>query len=652
MQVPLLSCSILLLATQAAGQQLGSNWLAGDVTDKSPASDRHTYYVHDGLRISKREANSAETPLDAVPLGNLGSQGKCMEYCDEDPRCECLVYWTSQQTCQRWAGCRVNPSGFEVDPSANTLMKVPTLRPQYTEHDHFNTYSLTGSKDIDRGGHPALVASFQDCQDRCTVDDTCDCSVYATDGTYRCWKRQGCGAATLVYDPIFTVYVKVGGARVKAPTTTVQDLYGWTPPPATTESEAPTLPPTVTVTTTLLTTLPPTTPPTTRLVTTPPQTSQAVAVAMQSQATITITTITATTMTTTSLTTAPPPPGDVELLIQVLVPFPQDLLQVSSAIARRLRSEEAEAAESLQLELKDSRAESAMVGAISTAFSYAQDDVKLLSHEVARVNDDLEVSMSFKIEIPYYKTLSQAEEDFLQLSLPGSAQGSNFMTTLGQGFSSYPELERVKTVGDALLAGTARYDKVEAKEYTTPNQVAVMFSKLPALLANKNFIISMSVVLVLVLVFFLLRQFGRRGYQRLGGWQRSLGRSLAARLETRSARQIRVKRRVEKYAGRALDLLMAPEPEYDDSELLYLVRVLNRCRGHAKALCGSPWGPWQTSGDCQICKRRIDRAEKGLQCGSGGHRLCWPCMVSIMNWETLAVQEGDNAWTWATKEWL
>ncbi|CAJ1385966.1 unnamed protein product [Effrenium voratum] len=146
-----------------------------------------------------------------------------------DFRCDCVVYWPETRACQRWMGCRRHPESFIKDRSANTLMKVPSMRPKYEEHRHFNTYSSLGSRDIDRGDEPAIVNSFQDCQDRCTVDENCDCSVWSLDGSYRCWKRAGCQASSLRYDPVYTTFVKHREEKVPLQATTTVDAYRWVP---------------------------------------------------------------------------------------------------------------------------------------------------------------------------------------------------------------------------------------------------------------------------------------------------------------------------------------------------------------------------------------------------------------------------------------
>eukprot|EP00439_Symbiodinium_sp_Y106_P030381 s3232_g3.t1 len=147
---------------------------------------------------------------------------------------------------------------------------------------------------------------------------------------------------------------------------------------------------------------------------------------------------------------------------------------------------------------------------------------------------------------------------------------------------------------------------------------------------SRHTVIVLAAVICIATLCCCCSLFGHRGYQRVTGAPDTRtvrqGAAQPPRFESRSARMERVKSRVEKYSQRALDLVMAAEPDFEDTELQYYVKILNRCRGHAKSVCGSPWSEWQTSGDCELCKRRIDRPEKGLQCTQGGHRLCFRCI--------------------------
>eukprot|EP00440_Ansanella_granifera_P033393 gb/GFBE01036235.1/.p1 GENE.gb/GFBE01036235.1/~~gb/GFBE01036235.1/.p1 ORF type:complete len:687 (+),score=82.39 gb/GFBE01036235.1/:1-2061(+) len=668
----LVLCTAFALVGRASGDAyLSSNWLAGDVSDKSPSADRHTYYVHDQERISKSGASSVETPLDASPMSNINGQEACMELCDQDTKCECAVFFMTARQCQRWAGCRINPSGFMNDPSANTLMKIPTLRPQYKEHEHFNTYAASGSVDIDRGGTPALVKSYQDCMDRCTVDDTCDCAVYATDGTYRCWKRRGCTGPTLVYDPIYTVYKKEGGPRVLPPTTTFADLYGWAPPPTTTYT-------TQTFTTQTFTTvattqyLPPTTP------TTIPTTQAYVQQDFTTQLGTTVTTRTRTTVTytlppmvTTTETTTPPPPLLVSVTVQISIPFPVSLLSGGIQTERRLRSESKnQALERLQRELQLPGAQDAVARAIASALDIMVNEVDVRNPSAQMSSDmaSLLLSMDAHVTLPSGAQFSPWKAQVQSLGHAESDRAQKFLQQLGPELKSAASYEParlpdVKILAQALLGAGAKVVSAETRVLPPAGSGILQIGPLKIdygpvqewVQEERKTLLKVGLaVMLLPLAYWLCCSVVPRGYQRIAGspQTRSFARSVYLSIESRSSRSSRVKIRVEKYASRALDLLMAAEPDYQDSELIYLVKVLNRCRGHAKALCGSPWGQWQTSGDCQMCRRRVDRAEKGLQCAQGGHRLCWPCMVKILDWDSLGAEEGMNQWTWVSKDWL
>eukprot|EP00930_Biecheleria_cincta_P083927 TRINITY_DN73431_c0_g1_i1.p1 TRINITY_DN73431_c0_g1~~TRINITY_DN73431_c0_g1_i1.p1 ORF type:complete len:689 (+),score=102.87 TRINITY_DN73431_c0_g1_i1:112-2178(+) len=677
-----------IISRCAAQDQLDSNFVAGDVTDDSTEGG-HTYYVHDGLRVSADDQYPELQPIDAEPVAQ-DSPDKCMQFCDEEQTCQCAVFLTADKMCQRWRGCRRHPSGFVIDDSADTLMKVPTLRPRYKEHDGFNTHSASGSVDIDRGGQPARVESYQGCQDRCTVDDTCDCTVYATDGTYRCWKRQHCTDDSLMYDPTYTVYVKEGGAKVKLETTTAADLYGWTPPATTTKT---TITSTMNAQTTKLrTTAMPTT--TTKRATTRAATTTTTTTTEQKKKVAKSTTKAekstthAPTTTTSTTTTGPPtfaPDERYVVTLKLAMPVPKDLLaveivsdlrrlqnglpevntsDVSMLAWRRLRPSSPigpEVLEKLGSELAHSKIHAAFATSVAAAMDVAVDKVRVENVGYGVAIHKLELDASIKYFIPPGSLVSDVEDLCSSIGRDSSSSAKSFKTSLGPNLkavvdSNPKEFPLTAVLAKALLEDGSGIEVVSAHgQSMAPLTLMQRLTRAMTsflLTYEQAIIIGVIVLVSFCTLWYLVANYGARGYQRLGAQSRLWGRSIASRLESRSARQLRVRQRVEKYAQKALDLLMAPEPEYQDSELVYLVRVLNRCRIHAKSLCGSPWGQWVKSGDCQTCKRRIDRAEKGLQCASGGHHLCWPCMVSIMDWENLAVQEGDSTWTWATKEWL
>lgn len=677
-----------IISRCVAQDKLDANFVAGDVTDDSKQG-AHTYYVHDGLRVTKDDAYPELQPIDAEPVAQ-DSPDACMEFCDKEDSCQCAVFLTANKLCQRWRGCRRHPAGFLIDDSADTLMKVPTLRPRYKEHDGFNTHSASGSVDIDRGGHPARVESYQGCQDRCTVDDTCDCTVYATDGTYRCWKRQHCVATSLVYDPTYTVYEKEGGAKVKLETTTAANLYGWTPPATTTRT-------TITSTigaqaTEVQTTAKPTT--TTKHATTHAATTTTTTTTTEKKKKVEKSTTTtekpttlAPTSTTSTTTTGLPtfaPNERYKITLKIAMPVPKDLLSVeilsdlrrlqsglpevnSSDISmldlRRLRPSRPgpEVLEKLSSELASSKIKAAFATSVSAAMDVAVDKVQVKSVGYSLEGEKLELATSIKYFIPLGSLVSDVEDLVHSIGRDSSSSARSFKKSLGPNLKAVADFDPkhfplTAVLAKALLDDASRLEVVGAHgKAMAPLTFMQRLTRAMTsfFLRYKEALIIGGIVLVsFCTLWYLVANYGARGYQRLGAQSRLWGRSIASRLESRSARQLRVRQRVEKYAQKALDLLMAPEPEYQDSELIYLVRVLNRCRIHAKTLCGSPWGQWVKSGDCQTCKRRIDRAEKGLQCASGGHHLCWPCMVAIMDWENLAVQEGDSTWTWATKEWL
>jgi len=99
---------------------------------------------------------------------------------------------------------------------------------------------------------------------------------------------------------------------------------------------------------------------------------------------------------------------------------------------------------------------------------------------------------------------------------------------------------------------------------------------------------------------------------------------------------------VEALAARAEELLEGLGANESSPELLSTVDKLKEYQGYVKHICGSPWREWSAPGDCQVCKKKVDRKEKGLHCQKGGHRICWTCMCQKMDWEKLAEAEIAN----------
>ncbi|CAJ1357575.1 unnamed protein product [Effrenium voratum] len=254
--------------------------------------------------------------------------------------------------------------------------------------------------------------------------------------------------------------------------------------------------------------------------------------------------------------------------------------------------------------------------------------------------------------------------NFCSTSEPSRAERAAFLKSWAAALQNAAvmdlrRLKHVQALSLALQSPDAEVLEVTCSEYHPPSfdlgaSIQQGVSSTGSWLHDhEQTLLLLLLLLLLAVAMWAALIYGPRGYQKLTGPdQRTIRRTLAQRFESRAARIERVKSRVEKYSQRALDLVMAPEPDFEDTELLYYVKVLNRCRSHAKVMCGSAWGQWHSAGDCELCKRRVDRAEKGCQCAQGGHRLCWRCMVSIMNWESLASQEGQFSWSWAIKDWL
>lgn len=548
------------------------------------------------------------------------------------------------------------------------LMKVPSAKPVYTEYRRYNTYGSLGSKDIDRGDRPAVVRSYIECQDRCTVDATCDCSVWAIDGTYRCWKRQGCEESSLAYDPVYTVFLKQKVFTQEDDTTTEEvDPYlpahrekqTSTTMEATTEAavrttvrhetdkadliailkdklSTSTLEHTTSTTpirTTARTTAAPTAASTTAAPTSPP-----LAAATTTARPISV--VPSIVVPTTAAPTAAAENNSrMEIAIALTMPFPADMGAQSMMRAKQLRQSRVEAVRELnsELEAQQDHATASVATAMAAVFRVQESNVKLKRIKGQVANDNLNITL--KTEVSGVADCSDEPE-----------LKASFLKKFSVAMKTIPSerLVRLRQLGSQLSLATVTG--------ITCSEASPSSDGLMGWAWSRHTVIILAAVICIATLCCCCSLFGHRGYQRVTGAPDTRtvrqGATQPPRFESRSARMERVKSRVEKYSQRALDLVMAAEPDYEDTELQYYVKILNRCRGHAKSVCGSPWSEWQTSGDCELCKRRIDRPEKGLQCTQGGHRLCFRCMTSIMNWETLAAQEGQNSWTWAHKDWL
>jgi hypothetical protein len=89
---------------------------------------------------------------------------------------------------------------------------APTLSPaliQYHTLDNKNAYAPYGAVDIDEGPEGVDVMDASDCQDRCTLDHTCDCATFY-ESKLKCWKRRECVVSKMTspFNDGYTVFVK------------------------------------------------------------------------------------------------------------------------------------------------------------------------------------------------------------------------------------------------------------------------------------------------------------------------------------------------------------------------------------------------------------------------------------------------------------
>ncbi|CAK0853016.1 unnamed protein product, partial [Prorocentrum cordatum] len=79
----------------------------------------------------------------------------------------------------------------------------------YHTFDNKNAYAPFGAIDIDEDPEGVDVLDAKDCQDRCTLDQTCGCVTFK-ESKLKCWKRRECVVSKMTspYNEGYTVFVK------------------------------------------------------------------------------------------------------------------------------------------------------------------------------------------------------------------------------------------------------------------------------------------------------------------------------------------------------------------------------------------------------------------------------------------------------------
>ncbi|CAK0853018.1 unnamed protein product, partial [Prorocentrum cordatum] len=87
----------------------------------------------------------------------------------------------------------------------------------YHTFDNKNAYAPFGAIDIDEDPEGVDVLDAKDCQDRCTLDQTCGCVTFK-ESKLKCWKRRECVVSKMTspYNEGYTVFVKSVCRRASA----------------------------------------------------------------------------------------------------------------------------------------------------------------------------------------------------------------------------------------------------------------------------------------------------------------------------------------------------------------------------------------------------------------------------------------------------
>jgi len=171
---------------------------------------------------------------------------ECEDLCDDEADCDCVFFQPDKQTCQLAKGCEDHTEDYaNPDGTYTVSIRVPDVDVDeiYKTYAHTNTRNGFGSIALNKNRMAKKFLTEQECVDRCTVDNACDCVVYMQHAQYdfkpgTCWMRQGLQEA-LGCDPDkfevkgttgFEVFVKPRPTHLTAST------------PATTTSMTPTTP--------------------------------------------------------------------------------------------------------------------------------------------------------------------------------------------------------------------------------------------------------------------------------------------------------------------------------------------------------------------------------------------------------------------------
>jgi hypothetical protein len=170
---------------------------------------------------------NAYAPWGAIDIDEEGvdvmDANDCQDLCSSDHTCDCASFYASKLKCWKRRECVVSKMTSPFNDGYTVFVKYADAEAKaradadakvgssvvYQTFDNKNAFAPYGAIDIDKGPEGVDVMDASDCQDRCTLDHTCDCATFY-ESKLKCWKRRECVVSKMTspFNDGYTVFVK------------------------------------------------------------------------------------------------------------------------------------------------------------------------------------------------------------------------------------------------------------------------------------------------------------------------------------------------------------------------------------------------------------------------------------------------------------
>ncbi|CAE7784044.1 PSP, partial [Symbiodinium pilosum] len=198
-----------MLIVDAVGRdELGTELETSDADPLLASATPHRY-----KNLANKFTTSGSTIYDDAEnmrLVFVSSADKCKTMCDADRRCDCFLYTSVTQHCEKRRACAPDAQSLKDNVGTNLYVKLPNEEIQEEDDDdvwkryrHKNLFFSTGLRldDEDAG-----ATTLKSCKRRCELSKSCQCFVYS-EALDRCERYTDCVVSTLIEDALYDVYV-------------------------------------------------------------------------------------------------------------------------------------------------------------------------------------------------------------------------------------------------------------------------------------------------------------------------------------------------------------------------------------------------------------------------------------------------------------